>query len=355
MLHRLLNDPRLNRTRILFYEKNMPYYSFTNFSPHPVVYQGKKYPTSEHLFQALKFMKHHGGIAEYIRTHSDLLRVALAVAHKSNKYVRGDWIAVRLQMMDEVLWHKFSQHLDLRDELLGTGNADLVEDSPKDWFWGIGKDGKGRNELGKALERLRSTLKLITSETTQIPQSILSKQTNPDIYFGSKHSPYYGFTSFAPISITYAGNQYLTAEHLFQSLKFHPHRVDIAEYIRNYPVDKPREVKAITQQYRDHVRDDWFLINILLMEDILGYKFAQHHDLILELQNTGRSKLILCNTGDEFWGIGSSGSGSNKFGKMLEKLRNSYEVKLCISKMDILRESGHGSVNVCTCTVRVGR
>ena len=40
--------------RILFYHKHDPHYGFTNFSDHPVTYQGKVYPTSEHLFQALK-------------------------------------------------------------------------------------------------------------------------------------------------------------------------------------------------------------------------------------------------------------------------------------------------------------
>lgn len=39
---------------ILFYDKNDPFYEFTNFSPHEVIYKGKRYPTSEHLFQALK-------------------------------------------------------------------------------------------------------------------------------------------------------------------------------------------------------------------------------------------------------------------------------------------------------------
>lgn len=42
------------RARILFYHKHDPYYGFTNFSAHPVVYKGKKYPTSEHLFQSFK-------------------------------------------------------------------------------------------------------------------------------------------------------------------------------------------------------------------------------------------------------------------------------------------------------------
>jgi len=29
--------------------------------------------------------------------------------------------------MDETLWHKFTQHLDLKEELLMTGDAELVE------------------------------------------------------------------------------------------------------------------------------------------------------------------------------------------------------------------------------------
>jgi len=42
------------RPRILFYHKHEPHYGFTNFSTHPVMYQGRKYPTSEHLFQSFK-------------------------------------------------------------------------------------------------------------------------------------------------------------------------------------------------------------------------------------------------------------------------------------------------------------
>lgn len=42
------------RHRILFYHRHDPHYGFTNFSAHPVVYNGKKYPTSEHLFQSFK-------------------------------------------------------------------------------------------------------------------------------------------------------------------------------------------------------------------------------------------------------------------------------------------------------------
>ena len=42
------------RKEISFYRKGEPYYEFTNFAPYDVIHKGKRYPTSEHLFQALK-------------------------------------------------------------------------------------------------------------------------------------------------------------------------------------------------------------------------------------------------------------------------------------------------------------
>ncbi|KIK57331.1 hypothetical protein GYMLUDRAFT_172805 [Collybiopsis luxurians FD-317 M1] len=144
------------RPRILFYHKHNPHYGFTNFSSHPVVYHGKRYPTSEHLFQSFKFQGHRPDVAEHIRTCSQRPSVAFSEARRFQASVRADWKNINVEKMDETLYHKFTQHSDLMQELLATGNAELVEDSDKDAFWGIGADGRGRNELGKALERLRA-------------------------------------------------------------------------------------------------------------------------------------------------------------------------------------------------------
>jgi len=45
------------RPRILFYHRHEPHYGFTNFSAHSVMYEGRRYPTSEHLFQSFKVYK----------------------------------------------------------------------------------------------------------------------------------------------------------------------------------------------------------------------------------------------------------------------------------------------------------
>jgi len=34
-----------------------------------------------------------------------------------------------------------------------------MENSPTDYYWGCGKDGTGRNELGKILMKIRSKLR----------------------------------------------------------------------------------------------------------------------------------------------------------------------------------------------------
>lgn len=144
--------------RILFYHRGQPYYEFTNFSPHEVVFEGRTYPTAEHLFQAHKFLPTYPQLAERIRELPSS-RAALQEATRLSEYRRKDWFDVNITVMDTVLEAKFTRHSYLRRMLLGTGDSVLIENSPIDAFWGVGQDGKGRNELGKALMRLRDKLR----------------------------------------------------------------------------------------------------------------------------------------------------------------------------------------------------
>ncbi|KAH7913782.1 DUF1768-domain-containing protein [Hygrophoropsis aurantiaca] len=147
------------RGRILFYERGQPFYEFTNFSPHDIVYDQKRYPTSEHLFQSFKFLDANPEIAELIRNSGENPRSAFDQAHQYQSWVRSDWRQVNVEKMEATIRLKFEQHAGLKAMLLGTGDSELIEDSPKDYFWGIGADGSGRNELGKALERLRDEMR----------------------------------------------------------------------------------------------------------------------------------------------------------------------------------------------------
>lgn len=63
-----------------------------------------------------------------------------------------------LDKMRIVLRLKFTQHQNLKDQLLGTGDNHLIEDSPTDYWWGIGADQSGQNQVGNLLEELREEL-----------------------------------------------------------------------------------------------------------------------------------------------------------------------------------------------------
>jgi hypothetical protein len=66
---------------------------------------------------------------------------------------------VKIGVMREAVEAKFRQHEELRALLLGTGDAQLIEHTENDDFWGDGGDGSGRNELGRILMAIRDALR----------------------------------------------------------------------------------------------------------------------------------------------------------------------------------------------------
>lgn len=73
--------------------------------------------------------------------------------------IRPDWDQARLFIMYECVRAKFEQNLDLKEQLLATGDEELIEDSPIDYYWGCGADGSGKNMLGKVLMFVRTELR----------------------------------------------------------------------------------------------------------------------------------------------------------------------------------------------------
>lgn len=153
--------------RIEFYRRDQPYFWLSNASEHDVFLDGIRYPTAEHLFQSLKFLPHRPDLANKIRKINNPAD-AIREARKHTAHVKKGWIGQgrNLETMRLVLLLKFSQHTSLSRQLLLTGDADLIEASPTDAFWGAagsvgsgGIAGLGRNELGKALRRTRETIR----------------------------------------------------------------------------------------------------------------------------------------------------------------------------------------------------
>lgn len=141
---------------IRFYSVSDDYGEFSNFAPFPIIVKGKRWPTSEHYFQAQKFedTQHQ----ETIRRAKSPM-IAARMGRDRKKKLRRDWESAKVNVMREAVLAKFTQHEELRELLLSTGDAKLVEHTERDDYWGDGGNGSGKSMLGRILMQVRDILR----------------------------------------------------------------------------------------------------------------------------------------------------------------------------------------------------
>ena len=167
---------------IRFYRPEQRYGELSNFyiCDQPLVFDGKPFATSEHLYHYLKYC-YPGAptasleYAEYIRTINTPYKAKLlakqstprryewqqalsdiiATYRRRGVSARGDWDSIKRDCMLLCLRIKFQTDRQCRRVLLSTGNATLIEASSRDYYWGEGIDGNGLNMLGTLLVQVR--------------------------------------------------------------------------------------------------------------------------------------------------------------------------------------------------------
>ena len=140
---------------IKFYSTNEKYGQFSNFSAHPVVIDGCTYKTTEHYFQAQKFLENkHRQKVMSARTPME----AALLGRDRNMPLRKDWDSVKDDIMLKAIRAKVAQHDDVKELLVSTGDAQLVEHTKNDSYWADGGDGSGCNRLGKILMAVRAEI-----------------------------------------------------------------------------------------------------------------------------------------------------------------------------------------------------
>jgi len=141
---------------IYFYSTNDNYAGFSNFSRHGVELDGEWWPTTEHYFQSQKF--EDAEYREKIRT-AITPKQAAELGRSRQMPLRQNWEEVKDEVMYKAVLKKFQTHSRLRELLLSTGDEEIVENAPGDYYWGCGKDGSGKNKLGQILVRVRKDLR----------------------------------------------------------------------------------------------------------------------------------------------------------------------------------------------------
>lgn len=134
------------------------YRFLSNFHPSTVTCDMQlQYATVEHAFQAWKSLERKD-------RQMIMLLPTPTLAKRAGRQVklRPDWEQIKEQTMRHLVWQKFSRHNHLRQQLLATGRAQLIEGN--DWgdvTWGcVWQNGKwaGHNKLGLILMEVRKEL-----------------------------------------------------------------------------------------------------------------------------------------------------------------------------------------------------
>ena len=133
---------------------------YSNFSPAPVVMGSTTFPTSEHAYQWRACSEHlRDDLAEKVvnvKSPKDAKQIASEV-----KIPGSWWDNAKYDIMREVLIAKIGSNKFFRDELLNSGDKNLVEALADPW-WGCGlpyhiaiktnpKHYPGSNKLGQLL------------------------------------------------------------------------------------------------------------------------------------------------------------------------------------------------------------
>jgi ribA/ribD-fused uncharacterized protein len=139
---------------IKFYGTQGPHGYLSNFAPWGFSDEtGTYWPTVEHYFQAQKFDRDSDHYAACLTAATP----AEAKRWGRSGKLRDDWEDVKEEVMLRALRWKFAFNHDLRRQLTETSKK-LVENSPKDSYWGIGKRGEGKNRLGALLMQVREEM-----------------------------------------------------------------------------------------------------------------------------------------------------------------------------------------------------
>lgn len=140
---------------------------FSQWWPAAFTVDGITYPTAEHWMMAQKALLFHDDEQYRLILEAHSPAKAKKCGRAVTNFDASVWQANAYNYVVEGNNYKFSQHPALKDFLLQTNDAIIVEASPFDKIWGIGTrtheanpfQWKGSNLLGFALMEVRDFLK----------------------------------------------------------------------------------------------------------------------------------------------------------------------------------------------------
>lgn len=138
------------------------------------------------------------------------------------------------------------------------------------------------------------------------------------------------FSNYFPAKITIDDKVWPTVEHYFQAQKF-PSNPEYQEQIR--VAKTPAAAKKLGKTAEVPMRADWMKVRESVMLTAVRTKF-QMEALKAKLLATGKVLIRDMSPQDNFWGVGRSGKGQNKLGKILMRVREELAAAKAVEAAD---------------------
>ena len=157
---------------IEFYKEFGEYGYLANYSNHGFYVNDVFYKTVEHYYQSEKYSDNE--IKQKI-INAPTPKEASTIGRDRKNIRKKDFKLIKNDVMYKGIYEKFIQNKSIMYKLIETRNKTIVEKTVDEYYWGIGKDESGDNNIGKILMKVRTDIK------NQIVNTIL-KECNEKVY-----------------------------------------------------------------------------------------------------------------------------------------------------------------------------
>ncbi len=140
----------------------------STISAHGFVLDDISWSTVEHYYQANKVLGEQ--LRERIR-HTESALQAYKMGNRWFRRKRADFSKVRVLLMTRALYCKTRQNPEVQAFLLATEDHLIAETSQYDHYWGVGRDQRGENQLGKIWMDIRRKLRQDALHPQQEPSA----------------------------------------------------------------------------------------------------------------------------------------------------------------------------------------
>ncbi|RID97146.1 NADAR family protein [Simplicispira hankyongi] len=169
---------KIEPTEVRFYRASeKPYGALSNLYRREIEFEGEKFATSEHAYQAGKARKPE--VRKWLMEAPSPALLAMAAHGLYVWDINSDWSKIKFDRMKRVLQAKFTQHEDLKELLLSTGTARLVEsatvNNAVNRLWGE-VNGVGKNKLGELLMEVRAELAAAAAPVKTQPKTPVKRR-----------------------------------------------------------------------------------------------------------------------------------------------------------------------------------